>query len=424
MFRDLGRTFESLHIHNFAVLWTGSLVAFVAFFMSTVVQSIVAFDLTGKNGAVGIVLMGQGLATLFLGPFGGALADRMSKKVLSQFCQAVIAIVFFTIGVLIATDEIRILYLFLGSFVIGMMFSLMGPARQAWVVELVGPSLRGNAVALNQVALNAARIVGPAIGGGFVAVAFIGAAGAYFFMGVLYVGVVISLFLLPPSQSTPTGRSVFGDLAEGISYVTSQPRLRAMMALFILVILIGLPYVTVMPGLVENELGQDVAAYGWLQTAGAVGGLGASLLVAPLADSPKALLVYTSAAFGFGITLALVGLSQTYLITFLPMFLMGLTSGAFQTLNSAVIVNESDPRYYGRVMSLTMLAFSGFQLISLPLGLLADEIGERGTLMLMGAAVCVVTVILSPIIARAPSSRPEGELEPAPVVVGNDRRMR
>jgi MFS family permease len=397
-------SFAALAIRNYAILWVGSLGSFTAFFMSTVVQSIVAFELTGKNSAVGVVLLGQGLASAVLGPFGGAVADRISKRLINAVCQSVITVVFLSIGTLIALDQIALFHLAAGSFVIGTMFAFMGPARQAWVVELVGPELRANAVALNQVALNAARIWAPALAGLMVAVAAIGAEGAYFAMAALYAAVTLLLLMMPPSKPIPAiaGRSIFGDMIAGFRYVQHQPRLRWMLTMFFVMIVLGLSSMTVLPGLLENELGQDVSKLGVIQTVNAVGGLIASLAVASIAGSPKALKVYSAGALLTGAALVLTGLTPTFGFIFIPMLLTGIGTGAFQTLNGSVIVTEADPAYYGRVISLTSLAFSGFMLMGLPVGLAADRWGERPTLVVLGATVMILVAIISPIIARAP----------------------
>ncbi len=396
-------SFAALSVRNFAILWLGSLGTFTAFFMSTVVQAIVAFDLTGRNGAVGFVLLGQGIAMAVLGPFGGAVADRASKRMVNAICQAVIATVFLVIGLLLVLDRIALYHLAAGSFVIGTMFAFMGPSRQAWVVELVGEELRPNAVALNQVALNAARIWAPALGGLMVAISFIGAGGAYFLMAALYAATGLSLALLPPSRPAENARSrsVLQDMAAGVSYVYRQPRLRWMLLLFFAVIVLGLSSTTVLPGLLENELGEDVEKYGLLQAASAVGGLLASLAVAAIAGSPRALTIYASGAILGGVSLVLTGISPTYLLVYAPMFFFGLGTGAFQTLNSAVIVTESEPAYYGRVISLTSLAFAGFMLAGLPVGLAADFFGERATLVALGLLTLLVTAVLWPLIARS-----------------------
>lgn len=414
-------SFAALAIRNYAILWVGSLGTFTAFFMSTVVQAIVAFELTEKNSAVGLVLLGQGIAMVVLGPFGGAVADRASKRLVSAIGAAGITAVFLVIATLLAADRIELYHLALGSFVIGTMFAFMGPARQAWVVDLVDEGLRPNAVALNQVALNAARIWAPAIGGFMVTVSFVGAAGAYYFMAALYGLTMLSLLLLPPSKPVPSGgRSVLQDMVAGVRYVYSQPRLRWMLVLFFAMIVLGLSPITVLPGLLANELDEGLEQFGPLQTANAVGGLFASLAVAGIAGSSRALLVYSLGALLTGVALIATGLSPTLLILFVSMFLTGLGTGAFQTLNSAVIIMESDPAYYGRVISLTSLAFAGFMLAGYPVGLAADAWGERAVLVAMGVMTVVVVLVLWPVIARAAPNKSVHKRDIESVAAGGD----
>lgn len=401
-------TFAALGNRNFAILWAGSGLAFTAFFMSTIVQAIVAFELTGKNSAVGIVLLGQGLAMAILGPFGGAIADRAPKRMVTAICQTGITVVFFVTGLLIALDQITILLLTVGSFAIGTGFAFMGPARQAWVVELVEERLRPNAVALNQVALNASRIIAPAVGAFLVAIAFIGAGGAYLFMAALYVIVVLSLIWLPATKpSPPSGRSVMQDLGAGFRYVGSRPKLRYMTIFFFLMVMLSLSAITVLPGFLKNELGRDIELIGPLQTIGAVGGLAVSVIVAPMAGTKRAFPVYTSMAVLTGVSLILWALSPTLLISFGPAFLYGIGTGGFQTLNMAVIVMEADPAYFGRVSSLAMLAFAGFMLAGFPVGLAADKWGEANTLAGLGVIILVIVAMFAPLMARAPSAQEE-----------------
>jgi MFS family permease len=398
-------SFASLTIRPFAILWLGSIGSMTAFFMSTVVQAIVAFDLTGKNSAVGVVLFASGLASAFLGPLGGAIADRLSKKTVNLVGSTISTLVFLVTGLLIATDRLQLVHLAIGSFINGATFAFIGPARQAWVVELVGVDLRANAVALNQVALNASRVWAPPIAGALVAIAAFGAAGAYFAMTALYLLSLVSLLWLPPSQPSPGAErhSVLGDMLAGVRYAWNQPRLRWMLILFFLMILFGLSSTTVLPGLVENELGRDVEAFSIIQTVNAIGGLFASIAVASVAGSKRALAVYGASGVLGGLGLVLAGLSPSFLVVLLPMFLFGIGFGAFQTLNNAVIVTETDPDYFGRITSLTFLAFAGFLIAALPVGLAADAIGERATLVILGALTTATVLLVAPLIARAPS---------------------
>ena len=130
------RTFESLQDHRFRILWIGTSLSFVAFMMSWTARSVVAFDLAGTNKAVGIVSRGSGLSMLIVGPMGGVLGDRFSKRRLLLLGQSMVALVFLSIGVLILTDTITIVLLVVMTFAMGVAFFFTGPTRQAYVGEL------------------------------------------------------------------------------------------------------------------------------------------------------------------------------------------------------------------------------------------------------------------------------------------------
>jgi predicted MFS family arabinose efflux permease len=140
----------------------------------------------------------------------------------------------------------------------------------------------------------------------------------------------------------------------------------------------------------------------------AVGGLVASLSVATAAGSPRALAVYTAAGVLTGVSLVLTGLAPNFLLLLAASFLFGFAVGVFMTLNGAVIVLETAEAFYGRVISLTSLAFAGFMLAGLPVGIAADVLGERVTLVALGALVLGSVAAIAPLIARAPSTAPEG----------------
>lgn len=406
-------TFAALSTRDFRILWIGSLLAFIAFFMSTVVQSVVAFDLSGNNRAVGFVVFAQGIAQLALGPLGGALADRLSKRAVILTCQTTIFAAFVSLGLLVATDVIEVGYLAIGSFVIGVSFSFLGPSRQAFMLELVDGSRRGNAVALSQVALNASRIVAPLVAGVMLAVGFLGAAGAFFGMGALYIGAIFCTVILPPSRP-PAGstRSVLGDVASGLNYVRRTPRLRRLVLSYVLVIMFGFTYISVLPGLVKNELHYSADSITVLLGVNAVGGLGASIGVASQADAKHARSIYTAMCLLFGLSLLAMGFAPTFLLLAVAMFLGGIGAGGFQTLNGAIVSHITEPEYFGRVVSLTFLAFATSSIFALPVGFLADQVGERPTIWLTGGGVCAITVMFWLLEraageGRAPAAIPE-----------------
>lgn len=390
-------------MRHFRVLWVGTLLAFLAFFMSTVVQSVVAFRLTQSNTAVGFVVFAQGAAMFVLGPLGGAMADRLPKRRVIASCQLLTTTVFFILATVMATGQIHVAWLAFGSMLMGATFAFLGPTRQAFVVELVADSQRGNAVALSGVANNASRAVGPLLAGVLLAWTVSGATGAYLMMGTLYALSVLTILALPhsPPRSNVADTHVFEDIAVGLRYVRNHRQLRLLVALFMLVIMLGFPHVTLLPGLVENQLGREAESISLLFGLSALAALATSLIVARKADAASGIPIFSGLGLGFGVSLALLALSPTFEIAIFAMLLLGASSGGFQALGMAVVMRATEPEFAGRVMALTMMAFGGFGLVGLPVGFLGDAVGERATLLGMAAAVCVIVLILRVALARA-----------------------
>lgn len=399
-------TFQSLSNPQYRTLWLGTTVAFLAFMMSSIVQSIVAFDLTGKNGAVGIVALGMGVATIVISPFGGVIADRVSKRRLVMIGQTIIGINFLTVGIMIVTDQITVPMLVASTFVLGAVFAFIGPARQAWIGELVsGPEL-GNAIAMQQVGMTGTRVVGPLLTGLLVAIPFIGSGGTYLFMSGLFAYVIFTLTRLPGTKARPTGgRSIFGDFKLGFNHIKSRPRLGLLVTSFMGVIMFGFSNQVVLPGFLENELGRDAKDIGLLFFAGAISGLVVTLGVASKASGPNAWKMMLTGGFILGVSLAITAFAGSFWQVMVMLFIGGAGSSAFQLLNNSLIMQESDHAYYGRVMSLTMMAWGLNGLVGFPFGLFADAVGERETIFVMGilvVAVCTVTLAFHVMLGRRP----------------------
>jgi MFS family permease len=331
-----------------------------------------------------------------LGPLGGAFADRWPKRRILALSQSSSALVFAGVASMLGTGSLTVPRLAAGTLLLGAGLSFLAPARQAFTVEIVPPEIRGNAIALNQVALTGSQLLGPACAGLLLA-SPLGAAGAYAAMATLYALAAAMLAFLPTSRSRSDAHEthVLADLADGLRYVWTHVRLRVLVLFFVSVVMTGFPYVTVMPGLVENQLGRDAGAISGLYLFSATGGLGASLLAARLADTRFAQPVFVAAAGLFATALLALSGVPSFAVAAAAMVVVGMGFGGFQSLNGAVIVRACEPAYFGRVFSLTMLAFAGFGLMGLPIGLLADALGERGVLRAMAAGVALICAIVA-----------------------------
>lgn len=387
-------TFASLRYPQYRTLWIGTSLAFLAFMMSWVVQSVVAFDLTGKNESVGIVGLGMGISQLLISPFGGVLADRVSKRRLLLIGQSSIAFSFAVVGVLILTDRITIPLLVASTFVMGFIFAFIAPARQAWIGELLPTEAMANGIALQQVAMTGTRIIGPFIAGAFVAFSFVGSGGTYLFMAGLLILVVVTLAKLPPTQSTAKrGSTVWGDMKLGLTHVAERPQLQLLVVSFIAVVIAGYSWQVLLPGLLENELGHSSKQLAWLMGMSAFSGLVVTLILASRAGSPHAWKIMFLGAAALGVSLILLGVTPNYVTALGIMLLLGAGTGAFQMLNNSLVMQVADAAYFGRVMALTMLAWGFNGLMGLPFGIMADRVGERQTLLLMGVLVLGVTLL-------------------------------
>ena len=390
-------TFEAFRFPTYRVVWLGSFLGYMAFTMASTAQAVVAYDLTGNNSAVGAVMFGQGVAMTFLNPFGGAIADRFSKRFLILLGQAVIGSVMLTTAILISFDAISIAYLAFASFLIGSMFSFLGPTRTAILGEILPGQRIGNAVALFQVGNNFARIAAPFFAASLLAWPLVGSSGTYFVIASLFV-LIIATFSQVPGSAPRRDRgetSVLEDVRVGVRYLLGHPRLLQTVLSFHVIMMLGSASYVLLPAFAKDVLDAGTTGLGVLLGVSAAGGFAMSLVVASLADSRSAPTYLLISSLGGGIALILTGLAPSFAIAILTMALASGGVSAFQTLNNAIALRLTAPDYYGRVIGLVFIAWGFTSLASLPVGYLGDLLGERAVLSGSGVVLCLFVLLLA-----------------------------
>jgi MFS family permease len=390
-------TLDAFRLPVYRTIWLGTIVSFFAFNTWGPAQGVVAFDLTGDNGAVGLVVFGQGLAQTFLNPLSGAFADRVSKRNLVIACQSIAFVTMLCVGFLIKTGHINILALGCGSFIVGSMFAFNGPARNALIGELVPRERLGNSIALIQFGGNFSRAVAPFVAGLLLSWELVGAAGTYFFMAAVMLIVILTMYQIPPTppRSDRATTSLVGDIRIGFRYVAGHARLLHCVVSFWLIVALGFSNFVLMPGFSKNVLDAGTPGVGMLLGASAAGGILTSFAVATMANSPHVQKLLTISSAFLGLALMATALAPSLLLAMLTMALVGAGSAAFQCLNNVSGLAHSEPAFYGRVMA-TMFVAWGLQALSgLPIGFAADAFGERAVLMSLGALVLVATLVLA-----------------------------
>ncbi|GAB4330335.1 MAG: MFS transporter [Dehalococcoidia bacterium] len=388
------RTFTALESPQYRVLWFGTLFSFLGMQMQIIARGYLAFDLTGKNSALGGVMLAFGLPSLLLTLWGGVIADRLPKRRTIVVTQGVIAINAGWMATMIATGLVQFWMLLVAGLVQGVAFSFMGPARQAFVSDLVGRDRIGNAVVLQQLSMNGTRVIGPSIAGVFISIQFIGLAGTYLMTTLGFIIAMVMTMRLPAGEPAPRddARSAAGDLLDGLRYVRSRPSIAILLLTSLVMTSLAFPFQAFLPSIAVDIYDAGSRGLGALSSVQAVGAVVATVIIASVAGHPRAWHIQPVLAAGFGASIVLLGAMPSFVTGLVAISVVGAFSAGFQSLNNSLSLTLSDSAYHGRVQSLNMLAWSLFGLAAMPLGVVADLIGIQEMLMLTGglSVVCVL----------------------------------
>lgn len=363
--------------------------------MQVIARGYLAYDLTGKNSALGGVMLAFGVPQLLFGLWGGVLADRLPKRHLLVVCQTIIALNSAWVATMIELDAIEFWMLIVAGVVQGAGFAFIGPARQAFIGDLVGKDAIGNAVVLQQLSMNSTRVIGPSIAGAMIAVPLIGVAGVYYLTTIGFVLATVTMLRLPKGAPRRVSRpSPLADMAEGLRYVKSRPSILLLILTSFAVVMIGFPYQSFLPSIAKDVYHRDASGLGALSSVAAVGAVLATLFVATYAEHRRAWSVQPLLALGFAVSLIGLGLAPNFIFGLVAMVFVGALASAFQSLNNSLTMSYTDAQYQGRVQSISMLSWSLFGLVALPIGIVADSIGIQSTLMLQGGVVLLMVLAL------------------------------
>jgi len=384
------RTFRALTVRNYRLYFTGQVISVSGTWMQMVAQTyLVLYRLHGTGVDVAIATGLQFLPLLLFGPFGGLIADRLDKRKVLYATQTTAGILAVLLGVLVLTDSVRMWEVFALATGLGVVNLFDNPARQTFMLEMVGRDDLPNAVSLNSVVMNAARVVGPAIGG--VIITIFGLGICFFVNAASYVAVIIGLTMMRTAELHPTGAVVRakGQVRDGFRYVWSTPALRNVLLSVALIGIFAYNFTVTLALLAKDTFHGGAGDYAILTSCMGAGAIVGGLIVAHRArPTPRLLQVL---ALVFGGLLAAVALAPTLLAADLLIVLMGAASIGFIATANATLQLTADPAMRGRVMALYAMAFLGTTPIGAPLvGAIAQWTNPRVALM-VGAVATVLS---------------------------------
>lgn len=397
--------FASLRYPLYRKLWWAGTFSFMSVQMQFLLRGVLAWELTERESALGLTYLLFGASMLVATPLGGIATDRYPKRTVLLCSQAAIALAAAGLGTAVLLDAEQFWMLLVVSTIHGGSFGFYGPARVAYSTDLVGRDQVGNAITLSLLSMSSTRIFAPALAGVLVGVKAVGIGGVYLIAALLSIVSFLLLLRLPTVRPVGTpGRNPWAEIAAGIGYVNERPPLRRLMISSFFVIMFAFNYVAFLPALVEDVFGLGDVYLGIISTASALGAVLASLFVASRADSAKAPDLLLGAGLVFCVGVVVLGAAPSFWAAFAVIFVIGAGSTSYQSLSSTLALRMTEDGFQGRVQSLMQLSFAGFGIAALPLGMLAEAVGLRRTIFVMGG-VGVASLAVSTLVTQSISGR-------------------
>jgi MFS family permease len=399
------RTFSALRVRNYRLYFTGQVISVSGTWMQTVAQTyLILFRLHGTGVDVAIATGLQFVPLLLFGPFGGLIADRLNKRKLLYATQSSAAILALTLGVLVAAHSVHLWQVFFLSSLLGVVNLFDNPARQTFVSEMVQRDLLPNAVSLNSVVMNSARVIGPAIGG--VLILTLGVSTCFIVNAVSYIAVIVALSFMRERElySSPGVGRRKGQVREGLRYVWSTGDLRSPLISMAIVGIFAFNFTVTLPLLAKITFHGGAGLYSSFLAAMGAGAVAGGLFTAHRSSPSTRLLAFIGVVFGAAILA--VSLAPNRLTAILFLVPMGAASIAFISTNNSTLQLRADPTMRGRVMSLNAIAFLGSTPIGAPLvGYISDISNPRISLAMGGIATLLASVPLFYLAVRQREAR-------------------
>ena len=385
-----GRAFRALSIVNFRFLLGGTAAASFAMWMGQIGQGWLVAQLTNSPFQLGLVQFIRGISILFIAPLAGAFAERVERRRLAGLASTVNGLSALAIAILIVTGNIAMWQLYVTAFIGGFSSSVYNPVRQFLVFDAVGPKHLPNAIALNAMVNNMARLVGPGLAGFLISFSVSSA-----FFGMFLFFMVATLTLIPLRLGWPAPRErepVLASIRLGAAYVLRHRLLLRLIALQAIPSMLIYPYLQMVPLMAKNYLHVGSVGYGWLQTGVGLGALVSVVLVATFADVRRKGAIASIALLFYMTMILAFSFSRDYFLSLSLLIMGGMGFVIFTTFNQTLLQLNVEDEYRSRVLSLYTMSQGLNPFGSLAMGFMASQfLGTPHAI----AAFCLLALVLA-----------------------------
>ena len=365
-----------------------------AFQMQAIVQSFYVYKLTSSALILGLVTSGWAAPILVFSLFGGSLSDKINRKRIIVLGEAVLFIFAILIGLSIAFGKDSWILFLLNSMMQGAMFSFMGPSRQSLIPQVVGKERITNALALNSAAMTSTTFIAPGIGG--ILYSLINPEGAFYVIAILrLLSFGLTQLISPINAKILNTRSisVVKGIIEGLNYLFNNKVILLLILSTMIAVLASYPFQLLLPILVVDVYKLESEAYGFLISLIGLGSLVGSIFIAFIGKWKRGLLLVLG-IFISAISLLLVGLIPNYSVAAILMILLGLGNTAPMTINMALIMDNTEDIFRGRMMSIIMMQWGLMPLGVLPFSWLIEQFSGQFAVLTMSIILFVVSIYI------------------------------
>ncbi|WP_026240135.1 MFS transporter [Parafrankia discariae] len=378
-------TFAALQVPNFRLFLGGQVVSLCGTWMQMIALGWLVLSLGASGTELGLVTAAQFLPVLLFGAYGGLIADRSNTRRLLITTQIILGSLAVLLGVLDLTGTAQLWMVAAVAAAIGMTSAVDNPARQSFVQEMVGSEFLPNAVTLNSVTMNAARVVGPGIAG--VLISLVGTSGCFLLNGVSFIAVVIALQRIDTTalmRRRPVPRAP-RQVRSGLAYAMRTPSLRIPLLMMAVIGALSYEFQVVLPLVARETFDGSATTYSLLTGAMGAGAVAGGLVVARHRRVGVPALAVTSGVFG--VVTLVAAAAPVLALEVAALVVVGAASVAFISTGNATVQLSAAPEMRGRVMALWSVAFLGSTPVGGPIaGWVSETFGARAGLAMAGAA--------------------------------------
>lgn len=386
-FKKISGSFRALKHRNFKLFASGQAISVIGTWMQNIAQPWLVLQITNNPLLLGVVVSAQTLPQMIFSFYAGVIVDRISKRRILIITQSLYGFLALTLGVLTSLNIVRFEHVLIVALLFGFLNTIDMPARQAFMVDLVGREDLMNAIAFNSSIFNMARIIGPAIAG--ILIKKTGIAMCFYINAISYLPVVIQLLRIDTPvksiKSIEKPEKIWKEMLDGIKYVIANPMMRTIFFLFLIISIFTINFSVLNPVLAKKDFLSDAGGLSLLMTSMGIGALVAalSIIFLNLSTPTFKLILFSSLLLAASITT--IGFSKNIYTASLILACTGFSMILFSTSVNTMLQFESDDFHRGRVMSIYFFVFVGITpLGAMYAGILCQRFDARITYMISG----------------------------------------